>query len=49
MFRSIAAYLTSLVEAFTAAQATSAAIAVRRVPNSTAIQRLEAHRRIRGY
>lgn len=53
MFRTIYAYLTSLAEAFSAAQMVSAAIAVRRVPNSSALQRLEidpeTYRRIRGY
>jgi len=53
MFRTIYVYLTSLAEAFSAAQMVSAAIAVRRVPNSSALQRLEidpeTYRRIRGY
>ena len=53
MFRTIFAYLTSLLEAFSAAQAVSAAIAVRRVPNSSALKRLgidpDAYRRIRDY
>jgi|SoiMethySBSTD1v2_1073268.scaffolds.fasta_scaffold01432_27 hypothetical protein len=53
MFRTIYAYLTSLLEAFSAAQMVSAAIAVRRVPNSSALKRLgidpETYRRIRDY
>ena len=53
MFRTIFAYLASLFEAFSAAQMVSAAIAVRRVPNSSALKRLginpEAYRRIRDY
>jgi hypothetical protein len=53
MLRTIYAYLTSLLEAFSAAQMVSAAIAVRRVPNSSALKRLgidpETYRRIRDY
>jgi hypothetical protein len=53
MFRIISAYVQSLLEALSAAQTVTAAVAVRRTPSAAALRRLgidpETYRRIRDY